>query len=70
MADTKYNDGFTHEALHTTHVLMETFADHVIDTRCSEEFPDVREAAETAHQAMFYLYQLIGQKFADEPQRS
>ena len=25
MPDDSYNDGYTHEALHTTHVLMETF---------------------------------------------
>jgi hypothetical protein len=60
-----YNDGYTHEALHTTHVLMETFAAHVIDTRCADEFSDVKEAADKAHQAMFDLYQLIGSKFKD-----
>lgn len=64
----KYNDGYTHEALHTTYVLMETFAGHVIETRCADEFPDVKEAAERAHQALFDLYQLIGSKFADEPE--
>jgi hypothetical protein len=60
-----YNDGYTHEALHTTHVLMETFAEHVIDTRCADEFPDVKEAADKAHEALFDLYQLIGTKFKD-----
>ena len=59
----EYNDGYTHEALHTTHVLMETFAQHVLDTRCAEQFPDVETAAEKAHQALFDLYQLIGEKF-------
>lgn len=57
-----YNDGFTHEALHTTFVLMETFSDHVIETRCADEFPDVKAAAEKSHQALFDLYQLIGSK--------
>jgi len=57
-----YNDGYTHEALHTTHVLMETFASHVIETRCADEFPDVMAAAEEAHQSLFDLYQLIGSK--------
>lgn len=62
-----YNDGYTHEALHTTHVLMETFSNHVIETRCCAEFPDVNDAAEKVHQAMFDLYQLIGSKFVDDP---
>jgi len=62
-----YNDGYTHEALHTAHVLMDTFSNHVIETRCADEFPDVMEAAQKAHQAIFDLYQLIGTKFSDEP---
>jgi hypothetical protein len=57
-----YNDGYTHEALHTTSVLMDTFDRHVMDTRCAEHFPDVAAAAEKAHQALFDLYQLIGTK--------
>lgn len=61
-----YNDGYTHEALHTTYVLMETFSEHVMDTRCAEEFPDVKTAADAAHQALFDLYQLIGAKFKDD----
>jgi hypothetical protein len=61
-----YNDGYTHEALHTTFVLMETFSDHVIDTRCADEFADVKAAADKAHQAMFDLYQLIGTKFKED----
>lgn len=60
--DDKYNDGYTHEALHTTHVLMSTFDDHVLQTRCADEFPDVKAAADKAHQALFDLYQLIGAK--------
>lgn len=58
----EYNDGYTHEALHTTHILMETFQDHVLDTRCAEQFPDVAASAEKVHQAMYDLYQLIGTK--------
>lgn len=61
-----YNDGHTHEVLHTTHVLMDTFNNHVLDTRCADEFPDVKAAAEKAHQAMFDLYQLIGGKFEED----
>jgi hypothetical protein len=62
----EYNDGYTHEALHTTHVLMDTFSNHVITTRCADEFGDVREAAQRAHRAMFDLYQLIGTKLKDD----
>jgi hypothetical protein len=61
-----YNDGYTHEALHTTSVLMDTFERNVIDTRCSDEFPDIREVADKVHQAMFDLYQLIATKFKDD----
>ncbi len=57
-----YNAGFTHEALHTTYVLMDTFETHVLESRCAEEFPDVAEAAGEAHQSLFDLYQLIGSK--------
>jgi hypothetical protein len=62
-AESPYNNGYTHEAMHTTWVLLNTFDKHVLDTRCAEEFPDVAEAAERAHQALFDLYQLIGSKF-------
>ena len=61
-----YNDGYTHEALHTTHVLMETFFNHVLETRCSDEFTDVKKQAAKVHIAMFDLYQLIGQKFSEK----
>jgi hypothetical protein len=62
-----YNDGYTHEALHTAHVLLDTWGDHVADTRCCDEFPDVKEAVEKAADAMYAAYQLIGQKFRDDP---
>lgn len=61
-----YNDGHTHEALHTTHVLLDTFGNHVLDARCADEFPDVKAAAEKAEQALADLYQLIGQKFKED----
>jgi hypothetical protein len=64
-ADT-YNDGYTHEALHTAHVLCYTWDNHVTETRCADEFPDVKAAVEKAAQAMYDAYQLIGQKFHDE----
>ena len=60
-----YNDGYTHETLHTAHVLCDTWDHHVSDTRCADEFPDVKAAAERAAKAMYDLYQLVGQKFKD-----
>jgi len=57
-----YNDDYTHEAMHTTHVLLDTFANHVLETRCADEFADVKQAAEKAAQALADLYQLIGTK--------
>ena len=60
-----YNDRYTHEALHTAYVLIHTWDKHVIDTRCCDQFPDVKEAAEKASTAMSSVYQLIGQKFDD-----
>lgn len=59
-----YSDGHTHEAMHITWVLMETFEEHVIHTPCADEFPDVKAAADKAHQALFDLYQLIGSKMS------
>jgi hypothetical protein len=63
--DPPYNDGFTHEALHTTFVLMETFANHVLDSRCAAKFSDVYAKAEAVQSAMAELYQLIGIKMDD-----
>jgi hypothetical protein len=67
MSDDEYNDGYTHEALHTASVLMDTWDQHVIDTRCADEFPDVKKAAGKAAEAMWEVYHLIGQKFRDDP---
>lgn len=66
MGKDAYNDGHTHEALHTAHVLLDTWDNHIVDTRCCDEFPDVKEAAEKAVTAMYLVYQLIGQKFSDK----
>ena len=66
MSNSQYSDGYTHEALHTTYVLMETFGAHVVETRCAEHFPDVKAAADKAYQAMFDLYELIGSKLEDD----
>jgi len=65
MSDDPYNDGYTHEALHATHIIMETLDRHVIEARCTAAFADVKEAAEHAHKALFDLYQIIGSKFDD-----
>ena len=62
LATRLHNDGYTHEALHTTYVLMETFSRHVLESRCAEEFDDVKLAAERVQSAMGDLYQLIGGK--------
>lgn len=58
-----YNDGYTHEAQHTAYVLMETFDNFVGESRCAEQFPDVKKAADEAHEAMWRVYQLIGNKW-------
>jgi hypothetical protein len=62
----KYNDGYTHEVLHTAHVLCDAWDRHVTETRCADQFPDVKAAAERAAGAMHDLYQLVGQKFEDD----
>jgi hypothetical protein len=61
-----YNDGYTHEAMHAAHIACEMFDTHVGDTRCADEFPDVKEAIDKAAKALYDVYQLIGQKFHDD----
>lgn len=63
-----YGEGYTHEAMHTTWVLMDTFEAHVMESRCAREYPEVAEAAEKVHQAMFDLYQTIGARWVDGPE--
>ena len=60
-----YNDGYTHEAMHAAHIACDMWDSHVFSTRCAEEFSDVKEAIEKAADAMYNVYQLIGQKFKD-----
>jgi hypothetical protein len=62
----EYNGGFTHEALHTAHVLQDTWDRHVVDSRCCDEFPDVKAACEKAAEAMAAAYQMIGSKFNEK----
>lgn len=61
-----YNDGYTHEALHSAHIFCDGWDSHVLETRCADEFPDVKEAIQKAADAMYHAYQLIGQKFEDD----
>jgi len=58
----KYNDGYTHEALHTVYIIGDMWERHVVDTQCVEEYPDIKDAVERANQAIQSVYQLIGQK--------
>lgn len=59
----EYGDGHTHEALHTVSVLIDTFERHVVETRCAEQFPDVKTLADEVAEKMADLYQLIGSKW-------
>ena len=61
----KYNDGYTHEALHSAHIAMCIWDNHVLLTRCADKFPDVKNAVLKAETAMSEAYQLIGSKFND-----
>lgn len=58
----KYNDGYTHEAMHAAHIVCDMWGDHVFETRCAAHYPDVKAAIEKAADAMYNVYQLIGQK--------
>lgn len=58
----KYNNGYTHEALHTAYVLQDTWDRHLVESRCADEFPDIKEAVQEVSIAMLRIYQLIGQK--------
>jgi hypothetical protein len=62
MADDLYNDGYTHEVMHTAHVLCDTWDRHIFEARACGEFPDLKEAAQKASDAMAFFYQLSGQK--------
>lgn len=56
-----------HEALHTAHVLINTWADHVLDSRFVEENPEIQAKAEAALVAMADVYQAIGVIEMDDP---
>lgn len=63
-----YNQGYTHEALNAAHIACAMWDSHVAETRCADEYPDVKAAIEKASRAMYDVYQLIGRKMheADE----
>lgn len=49
-----------HEALHTAHVLICAWSDHVTDHPAVKGNKKLREAAENAERAMADVYQIIG----------
>lgn len=49
-----------HEALHTSHVLMSTWAEHIVDHSYIQTHPELLLLAEKAHGAMMEVYQAIG----------
>lgn len=63
--DHPYNDGYTHEAMHTASVLMDAWDSHVIQTRCADQFPDVKAAADAAMEAMWRTYNAAALKMED-----
>lgn len=44
-------------------MLAEMFEQFVVETRCADQFQDVKGAAEKIAEAIGDLYQLIGSKF-------
>jgi hypothetical protein len=63
----QYNDGYTHEALHSAHICVSMWDEFVTDTRCADQYPDIKDAAEKVGRAMADVYQMLGMKFTDEP---
>lgn len=51
-----------HEALHTAHVLMDCYGDHVCDHPFVKAHPGLQIAAEQAMEAMMEVYQSIGRQ--------
>jgi hypothetical protein len=56
----KPDEFHAHEALHTTYVLTETFADHVVDSAFVQSHPHLLKMAENAVSVLHNLYQAIG----------
>jgi hypothetical protein len=60
------NDPFgIHEALHTAHVLMDSYATHVCEHPAVELRPEIAALANKAMRAMMAVYQAIGQLDCD-----
>ncbi|MDO9095316.1 MAG: hypothetical protein Q8R98_12760 [Rubrivivax sp.] len=54
-----------HEALHMSAFLMRSVAAELLEHDAIHSRPEWRQLAERAHQALFDLYQAIGQAAAD-----
>lgn len=49
-----------HEALHTAHVLIASYSDHVCDHPAVTERPEIAALADKAIEAMMDVYQALG----------
>lgn len=54
---------YFHESLHTAHVLLCAWGEHVAESRAVMEDPDLLWLAEEATRAMAQFYQAIGAKY-------
>lgn len=61
MRDIAFSPFGIHEALHTAHVLMDTYYDHVAEHPAVALRPDILTLAERAVEAMMDVYQALGQ---------
>ncbi|MBL4757418.1 MAG: hypothetical protein JKY32_07225 [Rhizobiales bacterium] len=51
-----------HEALHTCHVIGDTFNTHVTESVYVKDNPELEELCDKAQNAIFQVYQAIGAK--------
>lgn len=49
-----------HEALHTAHVMLDSFSDHVRDHPAVSERPEIAALADAAIETMMEVYQALG----------
>lgn len=56
-------DFYLHEALHTAHVLICTWGEHVLESKAVTDDPELTKLAEEASTAMAKVYQAIGAKY-------
>lgn len=59
----EYGEWYIHEALHAAYMVMSMWDVHISESRCADEFEDVKKAANKVFDAMAEVYQLIGNKF-------